>query len=740
MTPPLEGSQSVNENDSHYNLLLIDVKGCMRRFPMLVLAAAVSTAFAAEEEATLPSVTVKGAQARPGSIKSAVQAGSKTDTPVRDLPASVVVVPKEVLRDQGVADMNQAMTNVSGVQPVMGGGYGFANNYAIRGQAMRFLRDGYADGTSQNGYWRTFTDVERIEVLKGPGSALYGAGQPGGTINVVTKQPRRTFGAELSTTVGSFGTVNAAADITGPLSSNVAARLIVNSEKTDGWRDLSREIKEVLPSITWAINDSSTLSVDYDHREIKVKPDNYGLPFDNKRQIVPVSRETKYYSPFNYSEQTIDRLTVAHEWTFSSDLSMRTALIQDRRSLDMLRNAGGNAGNLSTVAVPIPNQMTGRNARTQSDDARYLNLQNELVWKVGGPLVRHTILGGVELSDTKVDTKRVSYDLPNITDIYNPVVPETALSGTGTVSFDRHITSRSWALYAQDQIAFDEQFKVRAGLRTERLKVADEGYMGTSKNVHDELTLTTGSLGAVWQPSAQTSFYAGWSNGKFVNMATEQTRVSASADGLTAKPESSSQMEVGAKLSLLDGKLDLTTALFQTRREGYYVTLPGSGGVSTPDGNDKTHGLEIDLSAQPMAGLTTTANLILQDATTTSNNVVTNSQLGISSSVNGKRPTGVANTAARLWSAYRLQSSSLKGWGFGGGITYKGNSYADGINLYEVPSYTVVDAQVFYETKSWDVALNLRNLTDRRYFTNATFSGALPGEGRSAFLTARFRF
>jgi len=158
----------------------------MRRFPMLVLAAAVSTAFAAEETA-LPTVTVKGTKDRPGSIKSPVQAGSKTDTPIRDLPASVVVVPKEVLRDQGVAEMNHAMANVSGVQPVMAGGYGFANNYVIRGQAMRFLRDGYTDGTSQNGYWRTFADVERVEVLKGPGSALYGASQPGGTINVVTK-------------------------------------------------------------------------------------------------------------------------------------------------------------------------------------------------------------------------------------------------------------------------------------------------------------------------------------------------------------------------------------------------------------------------------------------------------------------------------------------------------------------------------------------------------------------------
>ncbi|RZL03687.1 MAG: TonB-dependent receptor [Rubrivivax sp.] len=681
-------------------------------------------------ESSLPNVTVQGARARSGSLRSQTQTGSKTDTPLRDLPASVVVVPKEVLHDQGTLTMNQAVENVSGVQPVMGGGYGFANNYVIRGQAMRFLRDGYFDGTTQNGYWRTFADVERVEVLKGPGSALYGAGQPGGSLNVVTKQPQRRFGAELSTTMGSFGTVQGTADITGPLSSNVAARLIVNTEKTDGWRDLSREINEVLPSLTWWVNDSSTVTIDYDHRELKVKPDNYGLPFNINRQIVPVPLESKYYSPFNYSDQTIDRLTLGHEWQFSSDLLLRTALVQDWRSLDMLRNAGGAAGDVN-------NAMTGRNVRTQNDDARYLSLQNEIVWKFGEPTARHTVLAGVEFNRTRADTVRIGYDLNlnPIANINQPVVQETSLAGLPVLpaqGFNRHISSQAWGLYAQDQIAFGEQFKLRAGLRTESAKVTDQGLQGTSvvpRTVKDTVTWTTGSLGGVWQPSGQTSFYAGWSNGKFVNLATEAGKVNVSADG-TVIPESSSQLEVGAKLSLLDNKLDLTTALFETRRQDYYITLPGNQDP-TPDGKDRTRGFELDLSGSPVTGLTTTANLVWQDAKTTAN---------ANASITGKRPAGVAKTGARLWAAYRLQAESLRGWGVGGGVTYRGDTYADSQNLYRVPSYTVLDASVFYETKSWDIGLNLRNLTDRRYFTNATFSGALPGEERSAFLTARLRF
>lgn len=709
----------------------------MRRFTLLVLVTAVSSAWAAEEQTSeLPLVVVKSTPSLPGNLEEIVQVGSKTDTPIRDIPASIVVVPKEVLRDQGVTDMNQAMTHVSGVQPVMGGGYGFANNFVIRGQAMRFLRDGYFDGTAQNGYWRTFADVDRIEVLKGPGSALYGAGQPGGTINAVTKTPRRNTAAELSTTLGSFGTLNGTADITGALSANLAGRLIVNTEKTDGWRDLSRDIKEILPTLTWWVNDSSTLTVDYDHRELKVTPDNYGLPFDVRRNIVSVPSTTQYYSPFNYSDQTIDRLTLSHEWLQSTDLAVRTALVQDRRSLDMVRNAGGNPGNSA-------DDMTGRNARQQTDDARYLNFQNEIIWKLGNPSNRHTILGGIEFTDTSVDTMRTGYNLASITDIYQPQVPETTLTGSPVVAqgFDRTLTSRGWGLYAQDQIAFGEQYKVRAGIRTERFDVEDDGQQaGTARTIKDTVSFTTGSFGAVWQPTPTASLYTGWSNGKFVNMSTEPARISSSADRSTVQPESSSQLELGAKLSWLDGKLGLTTALFQTRRADYYITLPGATDP-TPDGRDETTGLEVDLAAHPLPGLMATANLVVQDAKTTSNTRASNAQLGVTNeSINGKRPTGVANTGARLWTVYRLQTAALRGLGYGAGVTYKGASYADSLNLYRTPSYVVIDGQLFYETKFWDVNLSLRNLTDRRYYTNATFSGALPGEERSAFLTARLRF
>lgn len=160
----------------------------------------VNTAVEAEtkiEADALPEVSVTKGRIRAGAPQDAARSGSKTDTPLRDVPASVAVVPVEILREQGVQTMNDAMRNVSSVQPQHGGGYGYANSYNSRGLSINFLRDDLPDGTAQNGYFRTMYDIERIEVLKGPGSALFGSGGPGGSINVVTKKPQAKYNLEV---------------------------------------------------------------------------------------------------------------------------------------------------------------------------------------------------------------------------------------------------------------------------------------------------------------------------------------------------------------------------------------------------------------------------------------------------------------------------------------------------------------------------------------------------------------
>lgn len=689
-----------------------------------------------KNETVLPEVKTNAARIYPGSPDDVARTGSKTDTPLRDIPASVAVVPDKLLKEQAAITLNDAMRNVSSVQPQMAGGYGYANNYTSRGLSLSFLRDDMPDGPSQNGYYRTLYDVERIEVLKGPGSALFGAANGGGSINMITKKPQKKFNVSGGTTFGSFGTGTGYLDLTGPMLNDTAGRLIVNGEHSDGFRGLGRDIVEISPSLTWNIADNKTLTIDFDHRDIQVKPDNFGILFDAKGNLPEVSRETRYYTPFNKTDQQINRVGVTHDWTFSDALSMRTAMTTENRQLDLIRN-------LSATAT-LANTVTGRNARRQADDASYTTFQNELTWKTSTGPVDHTILGGFEYKNTDIDSNVDIYMFPNIANLLNPVVLETSLAGnTNYQLFDRKMTSDTVSFYGQDQLAFGEHWKLRGGVRHDIINYDDKGFertvqslAGISKyrEINESKSFTTGSIGGVFQPTKNLAFYAGYSEGAFINLGTE-------SKAYPTAPETSSQVEVGAKTTLLDGMLDLNAALFDTERSDYFVTLPGNNGLATQDGKDRSQGVEMDIGVHPLAGWNITGNAVWMDPETLSRAVASNATLGVNNrSIYGTTPTGVSKETFSIWNNYEIQQGAVKGLSFGVGVTHKGESYADNLNLLKVPSYTTVDAAIAYRQPRWEAAVNLKNLTDENYYTNPTFVGALPGDPLSVYGSLRFNF
>lgn len=709
-----------------------------------VLVAVTSMTAIAEEQKVveanaeaLPEVSVQQKRVRSATPNDIVTTGSKTESPARDIPASISVVTSEMLVEQGIRDMNQAMiANAPGVQPQLGGGYGFGDSFNSRGLSLSFLRDTMPDGTAQNNYFRTMHDIERIEVLKGPGSALFGPVGPGGTINVISKQPQDKTQFTVGTTFGRFGTFNGFVDLTGKIADDVAGRLIIDSEHTDGYRGLNRDITEFSPSVRWNIDDTKTLTVDVDRRNIKIKPDNYGILFDNKGKIADVSRDTRYYTPFNDTDHKITRINVNHDWQIADNLKLRTALTNDQRDLYLLRNAGG--------AVNAANASNNRNVRQQYDDARYTTFQNEVTWKVSAGGIKHTLLGGLEFNKTDADTRRIDYTLPNIANILNPVIIETSLAALPASakvrSFDRKITSDTVSVYLQDQVELGEQFKVRAGLRSDHVNYKDKGFQRISTTVPylyrvvDETTdIVSGSLGAVYQPNSQLAFYAGYSEGGFINLATEATRVA-------TEPETSEQVEVGAKTSFFEDKAHLNVALFKSNRENYFVTLPGSNGQATPDGKDETKGIEFEAELFPLPGWKLTGNAVFMDAKNKSRNILAATLYAPSQSAYGLRPTAVSEEIFSLWSNYQIQSGFAEGVSFGIGAVHKGEAYADSSNALEVPSYTVYNAVIGYKQPKWEAAIIMNNLTDKTYYTSPTFAGVLPGDPRSIFASLKFDF
>lgn len=656
--------------------------------------------------------------------RAADQAGrtaAKTDTDARDIPAAVVVIPREVLEQQDVRTLDAALENASAVAPNFAGGYGVADNYLVRGLPVRFLRDGLPDGPSFMGYRRTLADIASVEVLKGPGSALYGRAEAGGSVNLSTLQPEARPALAAEASYGRFDARAATLDATAPLGSAFSARAIANYEATDGYRGLSRRLVDVLPTLAASLGDHR-LTLDYDRREQRSRVDNYGLPFTTARRLADVDRRSRFYSPFNRVEQDIDRVALSDQWQATPALQLRAAGVIDDRRLDVARNAGGNPVNAAGV-------MTGRNGRTQSDRGRYRTGQVEAVISATGGALASVTLVGAEYASIDVRTVRRNYLLPNVT-IANGTAraPETALPTVTTPGFDRRITSETLSAYAQQQLDLADTFKLRVGARYDGLRLVDDGTVGTTRRrIAGAPGLWSWQAGAVYAPTAHVSLYGGYARGAFVSIQTESV-------SLTPVPERSTQWEAGLKAEPIPGLLNVDLAAFRTTRDRYFVTLvPGGDPVQV--GRQRSKGVELDLIGTPAPGLTVIGNAACVDAVNRSDALASLAGVAVNQSVRGRRIGSTPRWSGALWANYA--PPAVPGLSVGAGVTFKGAVFVDSLELLRLPSQAVVRAALGYRVGPVEARVTVDNLLGERWYAVPTFIGALPGEPRSVRVTLR---
>ena len=655
-----------------------------------------------------------------------IRTGTKTGTDPRDVPASIVTIPDTVIRDQALRNLDGVLANASAVAPVLGGGYGFGDNYVIRGLPVRFLRDGLPDGSTNNGYHRTLADVASVEVLKGPGSALYGRAEGGGSINLTTRAPAAEWGFNGAASYGRFDALALTGDVTGPLTEDARIRLIGNFERTDGYRGIARRYLDILPSIAVDFGDHK-FNFDYDHREQRAVPDNYGLPFTTARVFAVVDPESRFYSPFNRTIQNIDRFTISDNFTARPDLTLRAALVYDRRTLDIIRNAGSAVVNAAGV-------MTGRGGRDQKDTIEYLTGQAEAVWTPRTGDIQHTILFGAEYASQDAKTVRRTYVLPNVSIVNGRATPtETAaVLATSILNFDRRITSTTMSVYGQEQIDLGK-IKLRGGARYDSVKLVDDGIVvPTRRRIAGTEGLWSWQVGAVYQPTDWVSLYGGYAQGKFISIQTE-------SGALSPIPESSSQIEAGMKTTLIDGKLTANLAVFETTRDDFFVTLV-AGADPVQVGAQKSRGVELDVIGSPLPGLNVIGNVSYVDARNRSSALASVTGIATNQPVLGKRLGSTPEWSGSMWAAYEVQSGALAGFNVGAGATYKGAAFSDTLELLRVPAYTLLRAAIGYRTKHFDVQLTANNLANVLYYATPTGVGAQPGEPRSVQVTLRTHF
>jgi iron complex outermembrane recepter protein len=665
----------------------------------------------------------------------------KTGTKLADLPVSVQIIPREVLTEQGTTTLRDAVTNASGINTGGQDSLGYFDHFLIRGLNAQVYTDGFSDGDQLGGLSHSLNGVRRVEILEGPGSALFGSGPPGGTINIVHYDPSPVFHWGSSLQAGSFGTVTNSNYVTGPTTiDGLNYRLDTTFSRADGFRDLGSRDYEVRPEFTWHVQDH-TLTFALDARHIEQTPDSYGLIYLNGSPITGVSSSAKYSTPFSFAHQDYIRPTLTDKWDVTDFLTINNRLSYTHRDIDVMRNNDSMSASGTHISG---DSLLGRQLRSQNDSDGSLDYQFEPVWKFGTGSIRHTLLTGFEYQHQVMDTQRTTADLPNITNIFAPTPPELS---PASLAFkcdakhscdDDHLVADYYGFYATDQMDLTDKWKLRVGARQDFYdEVLDPLITVPGRFTNTGAQLIAGvpesrndspvswNVGTLYQIYPGISPYVGVSKSYLSNFNSENT-----FNGIGA-PESALQYEAGVKLSMLHDKVVLNTSVFNISRDNVATLFSNSlGQESVAFDSQLINGVEASLDAAITDRWHLLANATAMEAD------VTNAPQAPATV--GNHPQGVPAYMANLWSTYTFSIGGISGFKVGGGLNYRDKTYSDTTNVNSVPAFVIGNAMIGWDDANWGVALNVKNITNERYFVAANGAGGFVGEGLSAFLTVRY--
>lgn len=623
--------------------------------------------------------------------------GSRTDTPIQDLPFSVQVVPQELLRDRQVESVNEALRTVAGVTPDNPSSSAF-EGVTIRGFSGRnIIRNGLRDDTNITSRIAV-PNIEQIEVLKGPAGALFSQGGPGGTVNIVTKKPLPIPRYSVEGTIGNFDTYAGSVDFTGPLnqSETLLYRFIAGASTTDTFIDFfQRRNYLIAPSLSWQLDPSTKLTVEGEYT-ISEQPNARGLPakgtvLPNRNGQLP---RTRFIGEQEDELDKNDRYTVRVGYTLEHNLSpdwqlrnafrasfqrtpqnslFPTTLLDDERTLER--------GLFST--------------KDQSQDNYILDTNIVGNFRMGS--VVHTLLFGIDLNRDVYAASSREFTLDPI-DLFNPVYGSQRFF---VADYPREpFTSDSLGIYLQNQIDLLPNLKFLLGGRFDIVSQKLDFTDGSESFQQDEAF--SPRLGLVYQPTDSLSLYASYSRSFLQNVGT-------AFDNVLFKPERGTQYEVGVKADWLDRRLSTTLALYEITRTNVLTADLSNPNFSVQTGEQRSRGLELDIVGEILPGWKIAAGYTHTDAKITKDNVFNV----------GNRLNNVPENALSLWTTYELQTGALRGLGLGLGLFHIGKRQGDLDNSFQVPSYTRTDATLFYRRDNFRIGLNIENLFDVTYFETA---------------------
>lgn len=665
------------------------------------------------------------------SAESGVTPGTITDTTKGEtrpleMPQSISVVTREKMDQTQVKTLVEAVSTVAGVVSGERGRRGF-DDIGIRG--MEFGQEKYIDGlnTMRSGYVpaEEIFGAERIEVLKGPASLLYGSVRPGGMINVVSKRPKSEPFNEFALTTGNLGFREATVDFGRPFSADGGSAFRMTAlinDSDDATDHVFFKNKYVAPSVSFALGEQTdlTLLTSYQDREWLrnqgLAPKGTVLPNING----PIRRDLFIGDPsFGHNEAERTRVGYALEHRFGEIWQLKQNFRWD--DYEMTQRVTSFHG-----ALAANERTQARTGSIQHDDYRALALDTYVNGRIESNLGTHELTIGVDVSDKQGRLSSRTCTSANLgsVDLYAPVysVLSEATACTGAFS-DNTQGIRAAGLYARDHVRIGEQLHVTFGARHDRVTTRTFNEVTARVSSEPKDSATTGMVGVVYEIAPGIAPYASWAD-SFVPV------TGVDAAGNDFKSETGKQIEAGVKFERDGGRQVASIAVYDLKRQNVTTADPVNAGFSVQQGEHHSKGFEAEAAAELLRGLSLTAAYAYTDAEVSKSN--TASQVG-------RTVNNVPKHSASVWALYRANAGLLTGFGFGLGARYvserSGYSYD-----FTIPDYTVLDAAVQYQGRHWRTALNLRNLTDKTYYGGALSNNVVTlGDTRQVLLSVVYQ-
>ncbi|RYD22593.1 MAG: TonB-dependent siderophore receptor [Verrucomicrobiaceae bacterium] len=693
--------------------------------PLTITAAFSQTTPSAPTQLDTLTVTAQAEAENTGYLAPEIATGGlKTPTPLLETPQAVSVVEEQLIKDLGTPKLEEILRNVAGVSP--GGYYSDWDYYRIRGfdSAFNTFFDGLRGDYGLNA--ETF-GLERVEVIKGPASTLYGQAPLGGLVNLVSKHPKKDAFGEVGVTVGSYETYEGTVDLNAPLYSSsstlggleVYGRLVGLYSDSQSFIDyVDRTRLYLAPSVTFALGEDTSLTFLGGYTQ---DDGVFPMPLPAKGTVLPningrVSESLFLGLPGISNQIDQSRLSAGYELRhkFNEFVSFRQNFNYSRfeQDWDDVFYNSSLAADERTMSL-YPYAFDEKLDRVAVDTA--------LDFKFATGPVKHTLTTGFDYfyDKSRANDRQIDYADPdsyvNI-DIFNPdynfTVPAYA-SNTYSVT-----GSESFGTYVQDHAKLTEQVTLTLGGRFDYTKNRADGE---SKQAF------TPKAGLTYEFIKDVAAYANYSS------SFKPQWFSTTASGKPVAPEEGENYEAGVKYSLYDGKITGMASVFHLTRSNVATDNPASPDPfdSIVSGEQRSQGFEWENAAELLPGLKISAAYTYLDAEVTEDNTIPE----------GTPLLGVPEHAINAWVKYTIQEGRFAGLGAGFGGRYYTEQAGDQANSFELPGYGLLDAAIYYEQEKFTAQVNFNNITDKRHFVGS-YSDlyVLPGEPFNVSASVTWKF